>query len=151
MNLLFYNFNDFNESQPNGRRSSAASKREGRTRLMSREGPQTQGGLRTQNNFYRKQAETPIQNSGMAPPKMPGQNQIVPIPEVSNIHEQGYNYVGDRVPTRERQFRSANQNFSRGGHRPGYDPKIMEGSSPSTYPVNGNSKTGGSSLGAQNQ
>ena len=48
MNLMFYNFNDFSNSNPlNGRRPTAAA--DGRRPGVAA----TQGGMRTQNNFYK--------------------------------------------------------------------------------------------------
>ena len=48
MNLMFYNFNDFNNSgppAPNGRRPTAGV--DGRRPLVAGSGAQTQGGMRT--------------------------------------------------------------------------------------------------------
>lgn len=57
---MFYNFNDFNKAPqgPNGRRPTAGGPgTEGRRGYMFNNGnpggPQTQGGMRTQNNFYK--------------------------------------------------------------------------------------------------
>ena len=87
MNLMFYNFNDFNNpNAPNGRRPTAGEG--GRRQGVAA----TQGGMRTQNNFY----------------KSKNLLEEKPPIEKTNIHEQpGINYAGDRVPTRERQYRSA--------------------------------------------
>ncbi len=55
MNLMFYNFNDFNNggTAPNGRRPTASGATDGRRPVVGNAGPQTQGGMRTQNNFYK--------------------------------------------------------------------------------------------------
>lgn len=55
MNLMFYNFNDFNklDTAPNGRRPTAGAEGNGRRPLAGGPGAQTQGGMRTQNNFYK--------------------------------------------------------------------------------------------------
>ena len=61
MNLMFYNFNDFNNAYagPNGRRPTAGGAGDGgrRANMLGNGhgfgGPQTQGGMRTQNNFYK--------------------------------------------------------------------------------------------------
>lgn len=97
MNLMFYNFNDFNKDNsnaPNGRRPTAGTTEGGRRPGVAA----TQGGMRTQNNFYK--SKNLIEEKAPAP---------------SNIHEQqpNINYAGDRVPTRERQYRSAHQNVRR--------------------------------------
>jgi len=95
MNLMFYNFNDFNNAAaPNGRRPTAGATEGGRRPGVAA----TQGGMRTQNNFYK--SKTLIEDKA---------------PEKANIHEQqpNINLTGDRVPTRERQYRSAHQNVRR--------------------------------------
>lgn len=55
MNLMFYNFNDFNNggTAPNGRRPTAGANGDGRRHMGGAGGVQTQGGMRTQNNFYK--------------------------------------------------------------------------------------------------
>lgn len=55
MNLMFYNFNDFNNggTAPNGRRPTAGGPNGDGRRHMGGGGVQTQGGMRTQNNFYK--------------------------------------------------------------------------------------------------
>jgi hypothetical protein len=55
MNLMFYNFNDFNNggTAPNGRRPTAGGETNGRRGLAAPTGTQTQGGMRTQTNFYK--------------------------------------------------------------------------------------------------
>lgn len=58
---MFYNFNDFNKGNndnapaPNGRRPTAGGENHGRRPVASNAftGTQTQGGMRTQNNFYK--------------------------------------------------------------------------------------------------
>ena len=50
MNLMFYNFNDFNnaETAPNGRRPTAGGADGGKRRpIIGATGTQTQGGMRT--------------------------------------------------------------------------------------------------------
>lgn len=56
---MFYNFNDFNNGAnapaPNGRRPTAGGETHGRRPVATSgfTGTQTQGGMRTQNNFYK--------------------------------------------------------------------------------------------------
>ena len=102
MNLMFYNFNDFNNlPHDNGRRPTANTN--GKRPMTSGAGNQ---GMRTQNNFYKSKTllETDKQQEQITPQNGPA----------TNIHEQAANgYNGDRVPTRERQYRSAHQNVRR--------------------------------------
>lgn len=120
MNLMFYNFNDFNKSSeaPNGRRPTAGGPNsDGRRPVIAGSGTQTQGGTRTQNNFYKNknllENEELINNDNSKGTKS-GQDQKVVgsihpigpsgvIPPGNNIHETtNINVAGDRVPTRER-------------------------------------------------
>ena len=88
---MFYNFNDFN----NETGTSNNNKR-----------PVTSGatnGIRTQNNFYKPKPL--IEEEAKL-------SSVVVAPGKENIHDQAH-YTGDRVPTRERQNRSAHHNARR--------------------------------------
>ena len=73
--------------------------------------------MRTQNNFYKPKGlienEKPDLNSLDQKVIQVHAKQGVPIPPGANIHEQNINYSGDRIPTRERQYRSAHLNVRR--------------------------------------
>jgi hypothetical protein len=75
--------------------------------------------MRTQNNFYKPK--------GLIEPEKPDLNnldqKVIGVPanpggqmpnEAGNIHnQQNINHSGDRIPTRERQYRSAHLNVRR--------------------------------------
>jgi hypothetical protein len=73
--------------------------------------------MRTQNNFYKsKNLLDTSENKATNLQQSTDLKQISgPGAQNANIHEAGQNinYAGDRVPTRERQYRSAHQNVRR--------------------------------------
>lgn len=93
MNLMFYNFNDFNNlnAAPNGRRPTAGGNVEGRRPIaVANGGPQTQGGMRTQNNFYKSKNLMENDQKGTIM-EMQHEHKLNPVNNVANqagnIHE----------------------------------------------------------------
>lgn len=80
MNLMFYNFNEFNINGPNptnGRRPTASAANGKRPMVNGNTGSNTQGGMRTQNNFYK--SKTLIEGEKKGGNTIQNQEQKQPI------------------------------------------------------------------------